>query len=170
MAPGGPQSSALPMSHGRPSASLKTPGRSHIQTLTAAREHQSGRQRSASRPRQGALMPTTLPSRPNTAALAQRLSWPDTARLLILLLRLQWLNRQLEGARRRVARQGLDVAGVDLVFIARRWLETHEAVHALLRTPEPPEVAKVRATLRPLDEIRRRAAFAPPPPVRPSRR
>jgi hypothetical protein len=106
-------------------------------------------------------MPTTLPSRSNTAALVQRLSWPDTARFLILMLRVRWLNRQLEGARRRVARQGLDVAGVDLVVIARRWLATHEAIQALLGTPEPLEVAKVRATLRPLDEIRRRSAASP---------
>lgn len=115
-------------------------------------------------------MPTTLPSRSKTAAIPQRRSWPDTARFLILLLRVRWLNRQLAGARRRVARQGLDVAGVDLVVIARRWLETHEAIHALLGTPEPPEVAKVRATLRPLDEIERRAALAPSPLVQPSRR
>jgi hypothetical protein len=115
-------------------------------------------------------MPTTLPSRSKAATLAQSLSWPETARFLILLLRVRWLNRQLEGARRRVTHHGLNVAGVDLVVIARRWLETHEAIAALLGTPEPPEVAKVRATLRPLDEIRRRAEAAPPPPVQPSRR
>lgn len=115
-------------------------------------------------------MPTTLPSRSNTAAFAQGLSWLNTARFLILLLRLRWLNRQLEGARRRVARQGLDVAGVDLVVIARRWLKTHEAMMVLLGTPEPLEVAKVRATLRPLDDIKKRTAFPSPPPVRPSRR
>ncbi|UIN35124.1 hypothetical protein [Methylobacterium oryzae] len=113
-------------------------------------------------------MPTILPDRSKAAAAAQRLSWPDTARLLIMLVRVRWLNRELEGARRRVAGYGLDAAGPNLVVIARRWLKAHEAIAALLGIPEPPEVEKVRATLRPLDEVRKRAA-AVPPPGRPSR-
>ena len=108
-------------------------------------------------------MPTVLPDRPKAAAAAQRLSWPDTVRLLILLARVRWLNRRLDTARRQVAHHGLDVAGPDLVIVARRWLMMHEAIATLLRIPEPPEVAKVRATLRPLDEVRRRAMTAPPP-------
>jgi hypothetical protein len=108
-------------------------------------------------------MPTILPNRPQAAAAAQHLSWPDTARLLIMLVRVRWLNRKLQGARRHVARYGLDAAGPNLVVIARRWLKAHEAIAALLDIPEPPEVEKVRATLRPLDEVRKRATAVPSP-------
>ena len=93
-------------------------------------------------------MPTALPTRTEIAAAAQRLSWPDTARFLILLARVRWLNRRLEAAHRRVERYGLDVAGLDLVITARRWLDAQEAVSDLLRLPAPPEAAKVRATLQ----------------------
>lgn len=114
-------------------------------------------------------MPTALPPRPGVAAAAQHLSWPDTARLLILLARVRWLNQQLKVARRRVVRDGLDVAGTALIITARRWLAVHETIAALLGTPEPPEVLRVRATLQPLNEIRRRATAAPHPTERPSR-
>ncbi|MGU3668427.1 hypothetical protein ACLBX9_29960 [Methylobacterium sp. A49B] len=115
-------------------------------------------------------MPTTLPDRTDIVAAAQRLSWRDTAKFLILLARVHWLNRRLNAAHRGVERHGLDIAGPDLVIAARRWLDTHEAIAALLAIPEPPEAAKVRATLRPLDDVRRRAAAAPPPhPARSSR-
>ena len=93
-------------------------------------------------------MPTALPTRTETATAAQRLSWPDTARFLILLARVRWLNRRLEAAHRRVKRYGLDVAGLDLVITARRWLDTHEAIADLLGLPESLEAAKVRATLQ----------------------
>ncbi|MGU3664532.1 hypothetical protein ACLBX9_10150 [Methylobacterium sp. A49B] len=93
-------------------------------------------------------MPTALPIRLATAEAAQRLSWPATARLLILLLRVRWLNRRLVVAHQRVDRLGLDVAGPDLLLTARRWLATHEAIAALLGRPEPDHVTQVRATLR----------------------
>lgn len=93
-------------------------------------------------------MPTALSTRTETAAAAQRLSWPDTARFLILMVRVRWLNRWLEAVHHRVERHGLDVAGLDLVITARRWLDTHEAIADLLGLPELPEAAKVRATLQ----------------------
>lgn len=108
-------------------------------------------------------MPTALPPRPGVAAAAQRLSWPDTARLLILLARVRWLNRRLKVARRRVVRDGLNVAGPTLIITAQRWLAVHETIAALLGIPEPPEVMRVRATLQPLNEVRRRATVAPHP-------
>lgn len=73
------------------------------------------------------------------------------------------------GAHRRVERYGLAVAGPDLVITARPWLSMHEAIATLLGRPEPPEAVRVRATLRPLDEIRSRAAAALSPPDRPQR-
>ena len=106
-------------------------------------------------------MPTALPSRSGVAAAAKRLSWPDTARFLILLVRVRRLNRRLEIGRRRVERDGLDVAGPDLLLTSRRWLATHEAIAGLLGVPEQPHVAQVRATLQPLDRVRRRATAAP---------
>jgi hypothetical protein len=92
-------------------------------------------------------MPTELPTQRATVAAAKNLSWPDVVRLLILMTRVRWLNRRLEAARYRVDQHGLDVAGTDLVIIARRWLAAQEAVADLLGLPERAEVAKVRATL-----------------------
>ena len=49
-------------------------------------------------------------------------------------------------------------------------LAAHNAIGALLpNKAEPEHVAEVRAILRPLAEIRRRAAGPPHPPARPSR-
>ena len=93
-------------------------------------------------------MPTALPSRIEAATAVRRLSWGDTARFLILMARLRWLNLRLEAARRRVNRLGLDAAGLGLLLTARRWLATHEAIAGLLRIPEPPHVRQVRATLQ----------------------
>ncbi|SDO51319.1 hypothetical protein SAMN05216360_12512 [Methylobacterium phyllostachyos] len=94
-------------------------------------------------------MPTALPIRSQHAAAVEHLSWPDTARFLILLVRVRWLNRRLEVAHARVERYGLDDAGPALLLTARRWLDAHEAMGALLRTPELPEVGELRAMMRP---------------------
>ena len=93
-------------------------------------------------------MPTALPIQSRHAAAVQRLSWPDLARFVMLLQQVRWLNRRLVAAHARVERRGLDAAGPDLLLTARRWMDAHEAMSALLGTPELPEVAQVRATLR----------------------
>ena len=93
-------------------------------------------------------MPTAVPIRSQHAAAVERLSWPDTARFVILLLRVRWLNRRLVVAHRNVQRHGLDIAGPDLLLTARRWVAAHEAMNALLGTPELPEVEQVRAMMR----------------------
>ena len=93
-------------------------------------------------------MPTTLPNCPDIAAAARRLSWRDTGRFLILLLRVRRLNRRLEADHRRVERDGLDAAGPALLATARRWMEAHEAMNALHGTPELPEVGQVRSLSR----------------------
>ena len=92
-------------------------------------------------------MPTAIPTRTEIAAAAQRLSWPDTARFLILLLQVRRLNRRMQAANRRVDRYGFDIAGTDLALTMQRWLACHEAIGALLGRPEPSHVAQVRATL-----------------------
>lgn len=92
-------------------------------------------------------MPTALPNHFRHAAAVQRLSWPDTARFLILLFRVRRLNRRLEADHRRVERYGLDAAGPALLATAHRWVESHEAMNALLGTPELPEVGQVRAMM-----------------------
>lgn len=93
-------------------------------------------------------MPTVLPIQPQYALAVQRLSWPDKIWLVILLLRVRWLNRRLEADYRRVERDGLDAAGPALILTARCWVKTHEGVNALLGTPELPDVSQVRAMLR----------------------
>jgi hypothetical protein len=93
-------------------------------------------------------MPTTTGTLSSTATAAQRLSWPDTARLTILLVRLRWLNRRLKAVNGRVDRYGFDIAGVELALTMQRWLACHEAISALLGCPEPPHVVPVRATLQ----------------------
>lgn len=92
-------------------------------------------------------MPTILRKRPEIAVAAQRLSWRDTVRFVILLAQVRWLNRRLEAARCRVEHYGFDIAGPDLVIAARRWLDLHEAIAHLLGIPEPSHVAQVRVTI-----------------------
>ncbi|MCJ2133248.1 hypothetical protein MKK69_04065 [Methylobacterium sp. J-026] len=41
-------------------------------------------------------MLTAIPNHSRHAAAAERLSWPDTARFVIPLLRVCWLSRRLE--------------------------------------------------------------------------
>ncbi|MCJ2087246.1 hypothetical protein MKK88_14810 [Methylobacterium sp. E-005] len=96
-------------------------------------------------PWQGAADAHAAPEPPRHAAAVRRLSWPDTARLVILLLRVRRLNRRLSADHRRVERHGLDAAGPALLATARRWMEAHEAMNAILGTPELPEVGQVRA-------------------------
>ncbi|MCJ2136046.1 hypothetical protein MKK69_18655 [Methylobacterium sp. J-026] len=93
-------------------------------------------------------MPTVIPTHPEIAAAAQPLSWPDMARVLILLACVRWLNRRLQAVNRRVVRYGFDIAGTDLALTMQRWLACHEAIGALLGRPEPSHVAQVRATLQ----------------------
>ena len=54
-------------------------------------------------------MPTAIPARSEIATAAPRLPRSDTARLLIILARVRWLNRQLEATHRRVERYGIDI-------------------------------------------------------------
>ena len=93
-------------------------------------------------------MPTTIRTRSLNAVAVERLSWPDTARFMVLLLRVRRLNRGLKAANRRVGRYGFDSAGAELALTMQRWLACHEAISALLGRPEPPHVAQVRETLR----------------------
>ena len=94
------------------------------------------------------MMPTAIPNHSRHAAAVQHLSWRDTARFAILLLRVRRLNRRLETDHRQVERDGFDAAGPALLATARRWMEAHEAMSALLKTPELPEVGQVRAMMR----------------------
>lgn len=58
------------------------------------------------------------------------------------------LDVRLQRAHRRVDRLGLDVAGDELLRLARRWLAGHEAIGALLQAEEPAAVTELRAALR----------------------
>ena len=93
-------------------------------------------------------MPTSIRIPSLTATAIRRLSWMDTARFMILLQRVRWLNWRMEVANRHVDQQGFDVAGTKLALTMLRWLACHEAIGALLECPEPPSVAQVRATLQ----------------------
>ncbi len=94
-------------------------------------------------------MPTALPYR---APQVRRLSWRETVRFLALVARVRWLDWRLHAASRH---DGSDEAGDRLLALAQRWLAIHAAIGALLGIPEPSHVARVRATLRPLDSVRR---------------
>lgn len=90
-------------------------------------------------------MPTTIhtPYRP-----ARRLSWRETTRFFRLLARARWLHFRLTAAHRRVDRLGLDVAGDELLRLARRWLATHQEIAALLDIEAPLHVEQVRTVLQ----------------------
>ena len=107
-------------------------------------------------------MPTSIRTPSLTAAAVERLSWADTARFMILLQRVRWLNWRIKAANRRVDRDGFDVGGTKLALMVLRWLACHEAISALLDCPEPLSVTIVRATLQPPNEIRRPAEAARP--------
>jgi len=92
-------------------------------------------------------MPMTIQNLSPAVAAAQRLSWSDTARFIVLLLRVRRFNRRMMSAHDRVDRSGIDIAGPELVFAARRWLAAHEAIGTLLKIPEPAHVAQVRERL-----------------------
>ena len=93
-------------------------------------------------------MPIAVPARSQRAEAVERLSWPNTARFVVLLLRVRWLNWRMKAANRRVDRYGFDIAGTELAVTIQRWLACHEAISALLDCPQPPCVAQVRATLQ----------------------
>ena len=90
-------------------------------------------------------MPTALPFR---LPRVRRLSLPETVRFLVLIVCVRWLDRRLHAAHRRVDRLGLDAAGDELLRLARRWLDIHQQIGALLGIPEPPHIEQVRTTLR----------------------
>lgn len=87
-------------------------------------------------------MPTALPTSPRRS---RRLSWGETARFFVLLAQTHWLLWRLNAAHKRVARVGEDAAGDSLLHAARRWLDCHEEIGALLGLPPPPHVAQVQA-------------------------
>ena len=93
-------------------------------------------------------MPTNIRVPSLIAAAVERLSWLDTARFKLLLLRVRRLNRRMEAANQRVDRYGFDIAGTELALTMQRWLACHEAIGALLGVPEPPHVTQVRVTLQ----------------------
>lgn len=93
-------------------------------------------------------MPTSIRTPSLTAIAIERLSWVHTARFIILLQRVRWLNRRMEAANLRVDQYGFDIAGTKLALTMLRWLACHEAISALLDCPEPSCVAQVRATLQ----------------------
>lgn len=99
-------------------------------------------------------MPVSLPYR---APQVRRLSWRETVRFLVLVARVRWLDWRLHAASRH---DGSDEAGDRLLALARRWLEIHAEIGALLGIPEPPHVAEVRTTLQPIDGIRKHAEAA----------
>ncbi|MBN4098595.1 MULTISPECIES: hypothetical protein [Methylobacterium] len=87
-------------------------------------------------------MPTAIPIRP---APERCLSWPDTARLLILVARVRILDLEMH----TVVRHGSGFADDRLLHLMRRWLAQHEAISALLPgVAEPRHVAEVRAILQ----------------------
>ena len=106
-------------------------------------------------------MPTLLPHRPPAEP---RLSLPETVRFLVLVASVRLLDLRMHAEVRR----GQGFADDRLLRLMRRWLALHERVAALLPgIPEPEHVREVRAILRPLDEIKRRAAdVRPHPPAR----
>ncbi|MBE7203715.1 MAG: hypothetical protein INR70_38790, partial [Parafilimonas terrae] len=90
-------------------------------------------------------MPTSLPTR---SARAQRLSLPETARLLFLVARVRFLDLRLSGLYSPAERRGRDPHGPTLLRLIRRWLAVHESIGSLLPwVPEPPHVQEVRTLL-----------------------
>ncbi|MCJ2092988.1 hypothetical protein MKK67_10825 [Methylobacterium sp. J-072] len=97
-------------------------------------------------------MPIAIPIKSPRVAALRRLSRLDTARFLILIMQVQWYNRRMRAANRRVDRYGFDIAGADLALTMQCWLACHEAISTLLGCPEPPHVAQTRATLQKLKQ------------------
>ena len=96
-------------------------------------------------------MPTEISARPvpRTYRRGRSLTWPQTVRFFWLFAGVMILDVRLQRAHRRVDRLGLDVAGDELLHLARRWLATHEAIGILLMAEKPAAVAELRAALRP---------------------
>lgn len=92
-------------------------------------------------------MPTAIPIKSPRVAALRRLSGPDTARFLVLTMRVRWHNQRMKAANRRVDRYGFDIAGFDLVQAVVRWLAVHKAISQLLDAPEPVHVSQVRRVL-----------------------
>ena len=80
-------------------------------------------------------MPVSLPIR---RAPMRRLSWPDATRLVVLVVRLRFLDLQAHA----LVRGGAGLADDRLLRLMRKWLACHEAISALL--PGIPEHERVR--------------------------
>lgn len=95
-------------------------------------------------------MPTEISARPAPQAYrrGRSLTWPQTVRFFWLFAGVMVLDVRLQRAHRRVDRLGLNVAGDELLRLARRWLACHEAIGALLMAEEPAAVAELRSALR----------------------
>ena len=94
-------------------------------------------------------MPTALPTRP---AAEPRLSWPQTARFLVLVARVRWLDKRAHA----LVGRGAGFSDDQLLRLMRKWLACHEAIAALLPdTPEPEHVREVRAILRLSHDVRK---------------
>lgn len=82
-----------------------------------------------------------LPIRP---ARDRHLSWPQVARLVILVARVCVLDWRVNA----LADRGADFHDARLLHLSRRWLAAYEAIGALLpEMAEPKHVAQVRAIL-----------------------
>ncbi|MCJ2118800.1 hypothetical protein MKK65_19895 [Methylobacterium sp. J-001] len=92
-------------------------------------------------------MSTAIPIKSPRLAALRRLSRLDTARFLILIVQVQWHNRRMKAANRRVDLYGFGIAGFDLAQAVLQWLTAHKAISKLLDAPEPVHVAKVRQAL-----------------------
>ena len=90
-------------------------------------------------------MPTTLPAPSSTGHV---LSWSDLVQFYVLIARARWLHRRLMAADRRLVRLGRDEDGFTLLLVARRWLQCHEAIAALLGRSVPLDVERVRLAMR----------------------
>ncbi len=90
-------------------------------------------------------MPTTLPASPQPERV---LSWGELVRSYALIVQVRWLTQRLRTADRQLVRFGRDEDGFTLVLAARRWLQCHEAIAALLGRPAPLEVERVRMAMR----------------------
>lgn len=92
-------------------------------------------------------MPTSLPA--TTAAQPVcRLSLGETARFLLLVAEVRFLDMRLSALYGGAERRGREPHGPTLLRLVRRWLAVHERIGALLPgIPEPPHVQQVRVVL-----------------------
>lgn len=108
-------------------------------------------------------MPTEILARPGPRAYRRgcTLTWPQTAWFFWLFAGVMILDVRLQRAHQRVDRLGLDVAGDELLRLARRWLACHEAIGVLLMAEEPAAVTELRAALQAPSRASRRQPEQP---------